>query len=58
MYISAKQKRIRKQQIIWTTVCVVLATPMIIVLILGAALSMAGCASPDVVCVFDWGIGK
>ena len=58
MYISAKSKRLRKQRIIWTAVTVVLATPMIIVLIIGAALSMAGCASPDVVCTFDWGVGK
>lgn len=56
--MNSAQRRKQRKDIIGLTIIVVLATPMIIVLIIGAALSLAGCAEANVVCTFDWGVSS
>ena len=50
MYVSAKQKRIKRQKLIWGTVIFILATPVLLAVLLATILGAAGCANPGIVC--------
>ena len=46
----------RQKDILGIWIIAITVTPMLIVLVIGAALSLAGCAQPGVVCEFGWGV--
>lgn len=52
--MTARQRRIRRHNAIGIAIMLITGLPVIAVLVIGAALSMAGCHSPDIVCVMPW----